>query len=134
MSLLRKNRQGVGASLNHTYPLGLTVAAALLLAVLGIPSPAQPPKPAPQSAQTVPAPALDPLGRDTPRSTVLGFLKYEDRGNYSIAAHYLQLPPGQHSDPVQFARELRVLSLNFKGNINLLSDDPNGAGESGLPP
>ena len=134
MSLQRKNRQGVGPPLNHTYTLGRTVAAAFLLAVSGMHSPAQPAKLAPQPTQTVPAQKIDPLGRDTPRSSVMGFLRYEDTGDYSTAAHYLQLPPGQHPNLVQLARELRVLSAKFKGNINLLSDDPNGTVESGLPP
>jgi MscS family membrane protein len=134
MSLLRKNRQGVGPSLNHTYTLSIAVAAALLLAVSGTSSPAQLPKLPPHPAETIPTPRLDPLGRDTPRSTVMGFLRYEDTGDYATAAHYFQLPPGQHPDLVQLARELRVISPNFKGNINLLSDDPNGTVESGLPP
>jgi MscS family membrane protein len=133
MSWLRKNRQGVGPSLNRTSTLGMTVAA-LLLAASGIHSSAQLTKLPNPPAETVPTPRLDPLGRDTPRSTVMGFLRYEHTGDYSTAAHYLQLPPGQHSDLVQLAKELRVLSANFKGNINLLSDDPNGTVESGLPP
>jgi len=57
----------------------------------------------------------------------MGFLRYEDTGDYATAARYLQLPSGQHLELVQLAQAFRVLSPNFKGNINLLSDDPNGA-------
>jgi MscS family membrane protein len=37
-------------------------------------------------------------------------------------------------DLVRVARELSALRANFKGNIDLLSDDPEGAVEAGLPP
>ena len=133
MSWLTKNRQEVGPSLKRTSTLGIIVAA-LLLAASGIHSPAQLTKAAPRPAETTPAPRLDPLERETPRSTVMGFLRYEDTGDYATAARYLQLPPGQHPDLIQLAKAFRVLSPNFKGNINLLSDDPNGTVESGLPP
>jgi MscS family membrane protein len=64
----------------------------------------------------------------------MGFLRYEDTRDFATAAHYLQLPPGQHPDLVQLAKQLRALSPYFKGNLNLLSDDPNGTVEFGLPP
>jgi hypothetical protein len=49
-------------------------------------------------------------------------------------ARYLQPTPGQDTNLVQRARELYALHGRCKGNIGLLSDDPNGSVEPGLPP
>jgi MscS family membrane protein len=46
----------------------------------------------------------------------------------------LQPIPGQEANLPQRARELQALHQKFKGNIALLSDDPNGTIEAGLPP
>jgi MscS family membrane protein len=86
--------------------------------------------PPPQPQPTV---STDPLGRETPRSMVIGFLKYGARGDYATAARYLQHPPAQTVDLIQFAWEARVLRPNIKINVDLLSDDPNGTVEAGLP-
>ena len=88
---------------------------------------------APHPPKAEPTPRLDPLGRDTPRSSLIGFLKHESNGDYATAARYLQLAPGQDTDLAQLAKELRTLYPSFQGNINLLSDDPNGNVEAGLP-
>ena len=37
-------------------------------------------------------------------------------------------------DLVQLAKELQALHTRFKSNIGLLSDDPSGTVEAGLPP
>ena len=65
---------------------------------------------------------------------MLGLLKYSEREDFATATRYLQLRPGQESDAVQLAKELRALHSKFKGEIELLSDDPNGTVEAGLPP
>ena len=128
MSLLRKNRQGVGRLLNQTYTLSFAV---LLFAGSAIVSPAQLPKvPAPES-KAEPAAPLDPLGRQTPRSSLLNLMKYQASGDYATAARFLQLPPGE--SVTELTREFRILSPNFQGNINLISDNPNGSVEAGLP-
>ena len=44
----------------------------------------------PTSAAPVPAP--DPLGRDTPRGTAVGFFTAARDGKYEIAAQYLDAP------------------------------------------
>jgi MscS family membrane protein len=127
-------RQGIGSLLIHTHTLGITLAV-LLIAGSAVHSPAQlPASAAPPPPKAEPAAKLDPLGRETPRSAMIGFLKYGERGDLATAAHYLQLPPGQDTDMVQLAKELRVLYPSFQGSIYSLSDDPNGTVESGLPP
>lgn len=91
MSLPPKNRQGEGPLRNQTF--ALSIAVAVLLAVGSVTySPAQLPK-LPKPPDNPPAKAsLDPLGRDTPRSAMIGFLKYESSGDFDTAARFLQLP------------------------------------------
>ena len=64
----------------------------------------------------------------------MGLLKCTESEDYETAARYLQPTPGQDTNLVQRARELYALHGRFKGNIGLLSDDPNGSVEPGLPP
>ena len=64
---------------------------------------------------------------------MLGFLKYALLEDYETAARYLQSPPGQDMNLEQRVKELRVLHQSFRGNIALLSNDPNGTVEEGLP-
>jgi MscS family membrane protein len=64
---------------------------------------------------------------------MIGLLSYEEREDYENAARYLQ-PPNRNANLVQRAQEFRALQREFKSNINLLSDDPNGTVEPGLPP
>jgi len=131
MSFLRKNRQGVGRLLKQTYTLSLAFAV-VLFGGAAIHSPAQLPKvPTPES-KPAPAAPLDPLGRQTPRSSLINLMKYEASGDYTTAARFLQLPPGENL--VYLTKEFRTLSPNFQGSINLLSDDPNGSVAAGLPP
>ena len=59
-------------------------------------------------------------------------MKYETIGDYVTAARFLQLPPGENLS--ELTKEFRVLYPNFQGSINLVSDDPNGSVEAGLPP
>src|SRR4051794_15557804 len=129
MLFLREN--GEGKSKSHT--LGV-VLAVFLSAGLAAHSPAQvsaPAAPPPTTAE--PAVPIDPLGRETPRGAVVGFLKYQGRQDYTTAARYLQLPPGEEIDLAQLAKELEALLPRFKTNVGMLSDDPNGTVESGLP-
>jgi MscS family membrane protein len=76
----------------------------------------------------------DPLGRENPRGAMLGFLKYAEREDYENAARYLQSGPDPNANWILQARGARGLNGRFKGNIALLSDDPNGTVEPGLPP
>jgi MscS family membrane protein len=89
---------------------------------------------APQPAKAEPSAPIDPLGRATPRGAVMGLLKCSESEDYETAARYLQPAPGQDANLVQRAKELYALHGRFKGNIGLLSNDPNGSIEPGLPP
>jgi MscS family membrane protein len=115
---------------------GLAIAVGLLIcagstAHLG----AQPKRSAPPSpAKAEPPGPVDPLGRETPRSAMMGFLKNEGRADYAAAALYLQAPEGRGTNLDQQLKQLRALRPNFKGDIGHLSNDPNGILERGLPP
>ena len=65
---------------------------------------------------------------------MMGLLKYAEREDYETAARYLQPTPGQDTNLAQRAKEFQALQARFKGNIALLSDDPSGTVEAGLPP
>jgi MscS family membrane protein len=149
MPLIRENRHGLSRSLHWTHALRITVAMFLLLG-LTVHSPAQLPNhPTPQpsraepnathaaSSATTPAVAptgpIDPLGRETPRSAMMGLLTHGAQKDFTTAARYLQPTPGQDTDLTQRARELQALRSHFEGNIALLSDDSNGEVEAGLP-
>ena len=69
----------------------------------------------PTSPAATPA---DPLGRNTPSNSVLGFLKAATAGDYSIAAQYLQLSPARRqAEGEQTATKLKfVLDNVFVGN------------------
>jgi len=73
----------------------------------------------PSSAATTNEPT-DPLGRNTPSNSVLGFLKAATAGDYSIAAQYLQMSAAhRQSDGEQTARRLKyVLDKAFAGNYS----------------
>jgi MscS family membrane protein len=127
MSLLREN-QGMSRSLNQTF--ALIVFAVFFFAGSAVHSPAQLPKVPAPAPKAEPAAPLDPLGRQTPRSSLINFMKCETSGEYATAARFLQLPPGENL--VELTRQFRVLYPYFQGNLNLISDDPNGSVESGL--
>jgi len=125
--------QGESQSLNRRCALRIALSI-LLFVVAAARSPAQVPKSAAPPAKAEPAATVDPLGRETPRSTMMGLLKYVARQDLATAARYLQLPPGQDTNVSQLAREFQALHSRFKGDVDLLSDDPEGTVEAGLPP
>ncbi len=65
---------------------------------------------------------------------MMGLLKCTEEEDYETAARYLQPVPWQETNLAQVAKELEALHTKFKGNIGLLSNDPNGTVEPGLPP
>ena len=87
----------------------------------GLPStPATPP--------TQPTLPPDALHRETPRRTVLNFLKYAHRGDYATAAKYLQVSPKSDTDPEELARQLLTLmDTSLRASIALVSDAPEGS-------
>jgi MscS family membrane protein len=88
----------------------------------------------PPTSKAEPAEPIDLLGRQTPFGTIMGFLTYAQREDYTTAARYLQPMPGGNSDLTQRAKELQALQQLFKSNVGLLSNDPRGTVEPGLPP
>ena len=153
MPLIRENQHWRSKSLYWTYPLRITVAIFLLeglmadsLAQLSNRSSTRPSKAKPKATHTVPSattpaavPAasytitIDPLGRGTPRSAMMGLLTYGAQQDFTTAVRYLQPAPGQDIILPQRVRELQVLRSHFEGNIALLSDDPSGEVDAGLP-
>ena len=129
MSLLRRNEQRASRSLRN---LALSVLAVFLVLASAVSSPTQLLKVPKQEPKAEPAAPVDPLGRQTPRSSLMNFMKYDTSGDYITAARFLQLPPGENLS--ELTKEFRVLYPNFQGSINLVSDDPNGTVEAGLPP
>ena len=124
----------ISKSSNWPCALGRVLAIFLLVtsgaySLAQIPTPAASPPP-----KAEPAAPVDPLGRGTPRGAVMGFLLYEGRQDFATAARYLQPTSGRDTDLVQRAKELKALHSKFQSNIGLLSDNPNGTVEPGLPP
>src|SRR5574342_702366 len=70
-----------------------TLLVALLLLVLGSPPPVwgQTPAAPAKAPAAAPAPPEDPLGRESPRGTVLGFIKAAGAESYERAAQYLDV-------------------------------------------
>src|SRR5271166_10505 len=133
MPLPREYRQGTSRSLYRTCALRIALSV-FLFAGSAAHSPAQLPISAPPPAKAEPAAPSDPLGRETPRSAMNGVMKYAARQDFATAARYLQRPPGQDTDLIQLGKEFQALHSRFKGDLALLSDDPNGTVEAGLPP
>ena len=82
----------------------------------------------------VPAPApADPLGRETPSGTVLGFLQAAQAGSYKTAADYLQMSAARRqSQGPDLAEKLKVLmDRAFVGSLRRLSTSPEGSPEYG---
>jgi len=98
-------------------------------------SSAQLPSPgtAPPTKTELPA-NVDPLGRETPRGAMMGLLKYEARGDFATAARYLQPPVGPKTNLTQLVQQAQALRHAYKGDVILLSNDPEGTVEAGLPP
>ena len=74
-------------------------------------------------AQAASAPS-DPLGRETPRGTVLGFLAAARRGDYAVAHQYLDTRLGANAAQ-RLARQLFVvLDARLPARLTLISDEP----------
>jgi len=120
--------------LRKTYGLNVAFAIFILVGSAAYLRAQGPTSTAPSPAKVEPATPIDPLGRETPRSAIIGLLKCAEREDYENAARYLQPTPKRNTDLIQRAKEFHALQQRFKSNIALLSDDPNGTVEQGLPP
>jgi MscS family membrane protein len=117
----------------------------LLVLVLGFSTAAFPQLPsllAPQPAAAVastPAIPPDPLGRETPRGTLLGFIKTAQEEKYAVAIEYFQPAPSrrrrsEQDDEEVAAQLLTIFNQKFAGALELASRDPLGRLDDGLPP
>src|SRR3974377_256861 len=89
------------------------------------------------AAQNGPPP--DPLGRETPRGSVLGFIKAAQDEKYALALEYFQPTRSRkrfsESDEEELASQLlTILNQKFAGPLDFLSRDPQGRLDDGLPP
>jgi MscS family membrane protein len=96
------------------------------------------PQPAPVT-QAAPAVPPDPLGRETPRGMLLGFIKAAQEEKYAVAIEYFQPPPGrrrhaEQDDEELAAQLLTIFNQKFAGALELTSRDPLGRLDDGLPP
>jgi MscS family membrane protein len=95
-------------------------------------------RPATQATPTVPpAPPGDPLslGRDTPRGTVIGFVRAAQAENYDIAVQYFDLRRRSSPEPEQelAAHLLAILNARFGGSLDSITSDPTGRQDGGPP-
>ncbi|WP_228707614.1 mechanosensitive ion channel family protein [Psychrobacter phenylpyruvicus] len=77
---------------------------------------------------------IDPFGRQTPRSTVQGFIKALAENNASLATNYLSLNSGENS--VESVRQLK-LALDAGGRLDAelqINNTPSGNLADQLPP
>lgn len=90
-------------------------------------------------SHTEPAVPPDPLGRETPRGCVLGFVKAAQEEDYRRAVEYFQPQPvrRRHSEADEeelVAQLLAILNQKFAGPLDFLSKDPQGRLDDNLPP
>jgi len=96
--------------------LTVTLAVCLPLSAQGaLGALLQSPAPASASAKT----SSDPLGRDTPYGTVFGFLQQAEKGNYSVAAQYLQMSASRRqAEGATAAEDLKeVMDRAYSGTL-----------------
>ena len=84
--------------------------------------------PAAGPAQAAPAPPpRDPLGRDTPRGTVLGFLSAARKSDHRVARHYLNTRLGDEAAENLSQQLFVVLDARMPAQVLKLSDVPEGS-------
>jgi len=90
------------------------------------------------SAPAQASPPPDPLKRETPKGSLLGFIKAAGEERYNVAIRYFQPSTARHrpsiADEENLASQLfAILSLKFSGSLDSLSSDPLGHLDDGLP-
>lgn len=113
------------------FILLIAFCPAAIVPLLAQPALTQALPPAPATTSVAPS---DPLGRNTPSTAVLGFLKAAQDGDYSIAAQYLQMSPARRqAEGEQTASRLKyVLDHAFVGNLSRYNQ-PEGTPQEGVP-
>lgn len=86
-----------------------------------------------QNSQPTAQPVTDPLGRATPRGTLMGFMRAAQRNDAS-AVRYLEVAEGQTPGALTLARDLRdLIDRYLKEPLAKVSDSPDGTLNDGLP-
>jgi MscS family membrane protein len=87
-----------------------------------------------------PAATKDPLNRETPRGSFLGFIKTAGEEHYDIAVHYFEPFPVhrrnalEDKDEEELASQLfEILSRKYTGPLDVISNDPLGHVDDNLP-
>jgi MscS family membrane protein len=81
-----------------------------------------------------PAASEDPLGRETPQGTVLGFIRAADSGNHERAAQYLDVRATPRAGP-ELARKLKAIVDRLPvTDVDRLSQEREGRLDDDLPP
>jgi MscS family membrane protein len=135
-----KRSSGVGFMPSHRSFLSLALSvlfagtAVAYGQIPGLTPAASTPAPAPSSAVPV-----DPLGRETPRGTVLGFIKAAQDERYAFATQYFQPSPKRRRNSPEEDEDLvnqlvAILNQKIAGPLDLISRDPLGRLDDGLPP
>ena len=80
--------------------------------------------------------AVDPVGRDTPRGTLTGFMQAAQKGDIERAAEYLQLPRQQSEvDSARVVSDLKaLLDHAYVGRLVTITDNPDLAYDPHLEP
>jgi MscS family membrane protein len=78
----------------------------------------------------------DPLGRDTPRGTLTGFMQAAQKGDNDRAAEYLQFPRQETEiDSARVVRDLKtLLDRAYVGRLGAITDNPDLALDPQLEP
>jgi MscS family membrane protein len=111
---------------------GVLVLAGCCTLSFGAPLPLSSP---PSASQ--PGTLVDPLYRNTPRSTLLRFMEAAQKENYPLASSYLLSPQGGMPSRLDEERVRQIKSLldyNFVGQVSAISNEPVGQMADGLPP
>ncbi len=76
----------------------------------------------------------DRLGRSTPKTSFLGYLRAAHAGDFQRASQYMQFAPDVTSaEKPELARELLfILDRGYAGNMDALSAQPEGSQEDGV--
>ena len=121
-----------------------TIPKICALLVLGVASAAiveaqtTPLLPAPATAPSAkpaaePADPLD-LGRETPRGTVIGFIKAAQSENYGVAIQYFETRRASVEREQELAQQLlAILNARFVGSLDSITNDPTGRQDGGPP-
>lgn len=81
------------------------------------------------AATTAAVASTDPLGRSSPRGTLMGFMEAAQKGNMERAAEYLQLPRQESEiDNTRVVQDLKaLLDHAYVGRLGAITDNPEAA-------